>query len=122
MSKRWNVRLNLWMRLAIVLTVFWMFGATLAITIKEATKADDAASSTFYLCQDSQRMPADSGAAFMWKGMDCLKERERIRGYYSPWIQGVSFAGIYAVLAWIFGGILYGSTRWILAGRKSSDA
>lgn len=122
MAKRWNFRLNLWIRLAIVLTAFWMVGATFTIALKGSAKANEAASATLDQCQDAQRLSGDFLAAAMWKGKDCWKERERVRGYYTPWTEGLVFAGIFAVLAWIFGGIFYGSTRWVLAGRRRADA
>jgi hypothetical protein len=123
MASRFRLRLGMWMRLCIVLTVFWLVGATLTWGVQDAAKASDMAQAAYEGCSYAQSSTdKESFGALFWEGQDCWKERERTFNAYSPWTTALITSTALAVLAWIAGGILYGSARWILAGRKKAPS
>jgi len=108
-------RLGAWWRLGIVLTAFWMVGGTVYFAALQIDELTDTIESSYGFCL-SQAPPRASAVA------SCSDEMTR--GFYSIdrgtiWLQALGIAAVLAVLAWMVFGILYGSTLWILAGRKA---
>ena len=109
------MRLGILSRAIIVVSCLWMAGGTFFI----AKNIDDRATATataFYA--DCSKIPNE--------GYDCWAARESVYRAHTDQIQGglwgfaAGLAAIYLALGLILFGILYGSYRWILRGRKTT--
>ncbi|MGR6329032.1 hypothetical protein ACU5AX_08200 [Sphingomonas sp. XXL09] len=121
-----RVRLNVWMRLAIVVTGLWLIGATLTIHMMTMNQRVEFAGRLYSMCYDGFSRLQDQ-----YPPADYSKNKAKCSQDSSDYLDsepsalstlGMSFLGsaVVAVIAWVLGGIAYVVVRWVLRGRSGT--
>lgn len=118
------MRLNVWMRLAIVATVLWLIGGTIGFHMQTMNQRNEFAGHLYKFCIDGfDRLQEQyPGTDYSKNREECMKNMTDYYASETPPL-GVlkgSFLGtaIIALLAWVLGGIVCWVTRWVLRGRQ----
>lgn len=107
-------RLGVLSRSIIVLSVLWMAGGTLYFAVELEKSAQQQADAFLKSCNEFSSVDSE-----------CLRLRQNVYEAHTKELQGGVFgnaavqAAILLALTLIALGIVYGSFRWIMAGRRS---
>lgn len=117
-----GMKLGVLSRTLIVLSCFWMVGGTFYIAQRLDTEARAASKSFYEACYDL----AIEGSPLVGTTDDCRTESDRRYEARTRLLEGglwgfsASLAGFFLVGCLIVFGLIYGSARWIVAGRRGS--
>ncbi len=108
------MRLNVVARTVIVASAFWMAGGTYLI----AKNAEEGARATADARYKQCITPRPPEGYICWESWDKIYEGHTSKLEGGLWGSSATKAAIYLVFALIVFAVLYGSVRWVLAGRE----
>jgi hypothetical protein len=108
------MRLNVWHRLGIVVSVLWFLGGGLYQRTRDTKAAADAMGSYYRLCTAAN--PNGDFAKCMDHATDAYK------GTLAGWDNALFVAIAPVILGWLLAYVVVWTTRWVLAGRRNVTA
>ena len=122
------MRLNVWVRSAIVATVVWLTAGTVGLHLHTMNQRADFAAKLYSFCLDGndrlqQRYPT---LDYSKQREDCSRDMNKYLASEMPWAT-VLFnmfivAIVIALFTWALGFLIYIVGRWILRGRVGTVA
>ena len=116
------MRLGVWARIGIVVSVLWMLVATVAMTSNELADWRTRTASMQELClRVSDKLPPSMvSAAYTKCEQDSRSSTNAMIEARWPLLKGsAGLSAVALILAWLLFGVIYGTVRWILNGRRN---